>query len=154
MFVSSPVLTGINRGAATLYNANGHVHSELQVLANVNYAWNLDAPGSVDPIGFHGRTLQEEATRYAQGQRRSDYLYGRFLESACTALYGTRGAPCMVALFRLERDSGPILAVPAWIDLQWKNAGFDWQAQIDRNVQAARWWNRRSVNATRRRRPI
>jgi hypothetical protein len=136
MFVSSPVLTGINRGAATLYNANGHVHSELQVLANVNYAWNLDAPGSVDPLSLPGKSMQEEAVRYALGQRHSDYLYGSFLESACKTLYGERAAPSLVALFRLERDSGPILAVPAWIDLQWKNAGFDWQAQAERNMQA------------------
>jgi hypothetical protein len=138
MFVSSPVLTGINRGAATLYNANGHVHSELQVLANVNFAWNLDAPGSVDPVSLPGTSLQAEAVMYALGQRHSEYLYGPFLESACKTLYGDRAAPSLVALFRLERDSGPILAVPAWIDLQWKNAGFDWPAQAERNVQAKR----------------
>ena len=40
LFVSSPVLTETFRGAATLYNFNGHVHCELQVLANANYAWN------------------------------------------------------------------------------------------------------------------
>jgi hypothetical protein len=136
MFVSSPVLTATDRGAATLYNFNGHVHSELQVLANVNYAWNCRAPGSVDPLGFHGRALQDEASRYAAGVRHSDFLYGRFLDSACARLYGGEAAPWMAALFRLERDKGPILAVPAWIDYQWKNAGFDWRAQAERNLQA------------------
>ena len=136
LFVSSPVLTATNRGAATLYNFNGHVHSELQVLANVNYAWNCRAPGSVDPLAFHGRALQDEATRYAAGTRHSDFLYGRFLDSGCAALYGRRAAPSMAALVRLEREKGPILAVPAWIDFQWKNAGFDWRAQAERNRQA------------------
>jgi len=136
MFVSSPVLAGIYEGANTLYNFNGHVHSELQVLANVNYAWNRRAPGWVDPRGFRGRALQDEASRYAAGARHSDFLYGRFLESACETLYGKQAAPSMVALFRLERDKGPILAAPAWIDHQWNNAGFDWRAQAERNLQA------------------
>jgi len=136
MFVSSPVLTGIYEGANTLYNFNGHVHSELQVLANVNYAWNRRAPGWVDPMGFRGRALQDEASRYAVGARNSDFLYGRFLESACAALYGKQAAPSMAALFRLERDKGTILAAPAWIDHQWNNAGFDWRAQAERNLQA------------------
>jgi len=53
LFVCSPVLTGTFRGAGTLYNFNGHCFSELQVLANANYAWNHRAPGSVDPTQFH-----------------------------------------------------------------------------------------------------
>ncbi|NUQ64936.1 MAG: hypothetical protein HUU20_20935 [Pirellulales bacterium] len=138
MFVSSPVLTGIDEGAATLYNFNGHVHSEVQVLANVNYAWNHHAPGSVDPLRFPGRRLHEEALQYAVGARHSEFLYGRFLDTACEALYGKQAAPWMAALFRLERDRGSVLAVPAWVDHQWKNAGIDWRAQAERNLQAKR----------------
>jgi hypothetical protein len=138
LFVSSPVMTEINRGAATLYNANGHVHSELQVLANVNYAWNCRAPGGVAPSAFRGKALQEEAFRYAAGARHSEFLYGPFLESACAALYGRRATPAMVALFRMERDRGSLLVVPAWIDLAWQNAGFDWRGQIERNREGKR----------------
>lgn len=136
MFVSSPVLTSIWRGAGTLYNFNGHVHSELQVLANVNYAWNHRAPGSVDPATLAGPGLRAEASRYSAGLRHSDFLYGRFLDAACAALYGPKAAPSMAALFRLERDKGPIWPVVAAIDRQWKNASYDWRAQADRNLQA------------------
>ncbi len=72
MLVSSPVLTEIYRGANVMYNFNGHVHSEVQVLANVNYAWNHHAPGWVDPMPFQGRALQAEASQYASGLKHSD----------------------------------------------------------------------------------
>jgi hypothetical protein len=136
MFVSSPVLTAAWRGAGTLYSFNGHAHSEVQVLANVHYAWNHRAPGSVEPAGFPGIALRQEASRYSTGQRHSEFLYGRFLEAACIALYGEKAAPSMAALFRLERDKGPILALVAGIDYQWKNAAYDWRAQAGRNQDA------------------
>ena len=136
MLVSSPVLTGTYRGAGTLYNFNGHVFSELQVLANVNYAWNHRAPGSVDPSRFTGPSLRQEASRYSTGRQHSEFLYGRFLETACAALYGEQAGPWMAALFRLERDKGPIVPLVAWIDYQWKNAAYDWRGQADRNLQA------------------
>jgi formylglycine-generating enzyme required for sulfatase activity len=44
MFVSSPVLTAAYRRSGVLYSFNGHAFSELQVLANVNYAWNPRGP--------------------------------------------------------------------------------------------------------------
>ena len=136
MFVSSPVLTGTDRGAGTLYNFNGHAHSELQVLANVNYAWNCRAPGAVDPGQFPGAALRQEAARYSSGSRQSDFLFGRFLDTACAALYGEKAAPAMAALFRLERAKGPIVPLAAGIDYQWTNAAYDWRAQSDRNLQA------------------
>jgi hypothetical protein len=136
MFSSSPVLTDTFRGCGTLYNFNGHVFSELQVLANANYAWNLHADGWVDPSRFPGGLLREEATKYSTGQRHSDFLYGRFLDAACAALYGDKAATFMGDLFRMERDKGPIVPLVAWIDYQWKNAAYDWRGQAERNQQA------------------
>jgi hypothetical protein len=136
MFVSSPVLTGTYGGAATLYNFNGHAFSELQVLANANYAWNHRAPGAVDPGRFPGPALQAEAAGYAAGRKHSDYLYGRFLEKACGALYGQGAAPIMASLIRLERDAGPVVPTAAWVDYQCRNAAYDWRGQARRNREA------------------
>jgi hypothetical protein len=44
----------------------------------------------------------------------------------------------MAALFRLERDQGPIVPLAAGIDYQWKNAAYDWRAQAARNLEARR----------------
>jgi hypothetical protein len=139
MFVSSPVLTETFRGAGTLYNFNGHVHSELQVLANANYAWNYRSPGAVDPRQFAGGELREEASRYASGGRQSDYLYGPFLPAACAALYGEAAAEPMAAFYRLERQAGPILPCVAWIDAHCQDAAYPWQAQAERNMSAKAW---------------
>jgi hypothetical protein len=136
LLVSSPVLTGTYRGVGTLYNFNGHVFSELQVLANVNYAWNHRAPGSVDPGEFHGAALREEAARYSSGRQHSEYLYGQWLDVACAALYGKPSAPFMANFFRLERDHGPIMPLAAWVDYHWKDASYDWRGQADRNRSA------------------
>jgi hypothetical protein len=136
MFVSSPVLTETFRGAGTLYNFNGHVHSELQVLANANYAWNHHAPGALDPRQFPGDALRQEASRYASGERQSDFLFGPFLPAACAALYGEEAAAPMAALYRLERQKGPILPCMVWIDAHWQDAAYPWQAQADRNLEA------------------
>ena len=136
MFVSSPVLTGTYRGAGTLYSFNGHVHSEVQLLANANYAWNHRAPGAVDPRQFAGPALRQEASRYSTGAKHSEFLVGRFLETACAALYGEKAAPWMVALFRLEREKGPIIPLAAGIDTRWKNAAYPWRAQAERNLEA------------------
>jgi hypothetical protein len=138
LLVSSPVLTGTYRGAGALYNFNGHAFSEVQVLANVNYAWNNRAAGSVDPSGFPGALLRAEATRYSTGAKHSDFLYGRFLETACAAAYGEKAAPAMAELLRLERTKGPIVPLVAWIDYQWQNAAYDWRGQADRNLEARR----------------
>jgi hypothetical protein len=136
MFVSSPVLTETYRGAATLYNFNGHVHCEPQVLANVNYAWNHRAPGAVDPRQFAGAALQQEAERYAGGAKQSAYLFGPFLEAACAALYGEAAAAPMTAFYRLERQEGPILPCVAWIDANWQDPAYPWRAQAERNRRA------------------
>jgi hypothetical protein len=77
-----------------------------------------------------------EAFAYSTGQRHSEFLYGRFLDVACASLYGERAAPSMAALFRLERDKGPIVPVVAWIDSQHRNAAYDWRGQADRNREA------------------
>lgn len=136
MFTSSPVLTDTFGGCGTLYNFNGHAFSELQVLANVNYAWNHHAAGWVDPGRYSGGLLREESTRYSTGRRHSEFLYGRFMDAACAALYGDKAAPLMADLFRLERNKGPIVPLVAWIDYQWKNAAYDWLGQAERNQQA------------------
>jgi hypothetical protein len=136
MFVSSPVLTETFRGAGTLYNFNGHVHGELQVLANANYAWNHRAPGAVDPRQFPGDKLRQEASRYSSGACHSDYLFGPFLPLACAALYGQPAAAPMAAFYRLERQKGPILPCVAWIDAHYRDATYDWRGQADRNLQA------------------
>jgi hypothetical protein len=136
MFVSSPVLTESYHGAATLYNFNGRVHSELQVLANANYAWNHRAPGSVDLRWFAGAALRQEASRYSSGAKHSEFLFGRFLETACAGLYGQDAAEPMAAFYRLEKQQGPILPWVIWIDGHWREAAYPWQAQADRNWQA------------------
>jgi hypothetical protein len=136
LFVSSPVLTATYAGAGTLYQFNGHAHSELQVLANANFAWNHRAPGWVDPMPFAGAALRQEAARYARGARHSEFLYGRFLDTACAALYGDKAGARIAGLYRLERDRGPILPLAAGIDFQWKNTRYDWRAQAERNHQA------------------
>jgi len=136
MFVSSPVLASTFRNAATLYFFNGHAHCELQVLANANYAWNHRAAGAVDPAQFPGAALREEASRYSRGLKHSDYLYGHFLDTACKALYGDKAAPYMAALFRFERQHGPIWPLAAAIDRLWGSAVYDWQGQAQRNLQA------------------
>ncbi|MCL5096028.1 MAG: glycoside hydrolase family 20 zincin-like fold domain-containing protein [Candidatus Omnitrophica bacterium] len=135
LLVSSPVLTGIFNGAHILYNFNGQVHSEVQVLANVNYAWNCNAPGSVSPQEFAGRTLETAAQEYANGIRRSDYLYGPFLETACERLYGRAAAPYLERMFRFERDKGQLLPVLTAIEAI-PPTGYDWAAQAERNRQA------------------
>ncbi len=138
MLVSSPVLTEIYRGASVIYNFNGHVHSEVQVLANVNYAWNHHAPGCVDPMPFEGRALQAEASQYASGLKHSDYIYGRFLSAACAKLYGEKAAPYMAQMFRLEKEKGPILSVmTALVTHHMRNKSpYDWAAQAERNRRA------------------
>jgi hypothetical protein len=136
LFTSSPVLTGTFAGVGTLYNFNGHVFSEPQVLANANYAWNHRAPGAVAPGKFAGSALREEAARYSAGQRHSECLYGDFLETACAAVYGEKAGTIMADVLRLERDKGPVVPLVAWIDYQWKNAAYDWRGQADRNLQA------------------
>ncbi|MCL5098688.1 MAG: glycoside hydrolase family 20 zincin-like fold domain-containing protein [Candidatus Omnitrophica bacterium] len=136
LLVSSPVLTGIFHGATTLYNFNGQVHSEVQVLANVNYAWNNRAPGSIDPQGLPGRALEAAAQGYAGGAKHSDYLYGPFLETACERLYGGEAAPYLAQMYRLERDQGPLLPVLTAIEVI-PPAGYDWAGQAKRNRQAA-----------------
>jgi len=70
LFVSSPVLSGIFQGAGTLYNFNGRVFSEIQVLANANYAWNRRAPGWVDPAIPRRRPAQRGAQYSAAGATR------------------------------------------------------------------------------------
>jgi hypothetical protein len=136
MFVSSPVLTETYRGAGTLYNFNGHAHCELQVAANANYAWNHRAPGWVDPARIAGAELRREASRYSSGAKHSPFLFGRFLEAACAAIYGRRAGPWMAAFFRRERDTGPIVPLAAGIDLQSNSNAFDWLAQARRNIEA------------------
>ena len=144
MLVSSPVLTETYRGAEVLYNFNGHVHCEVQVLANVNYAWNYSAPGSVDPMQFEGQALEAEALRYERGSTTSDYMYGRFLTEACAKLYGRKAAPYMAEMFRLEREQGYILPVMSVLPVLtgkvghwWKDPKyFDFLLQEERNGQA------------------
>ncbi len=114
LFVSSPVLSGIFQGAGTLYNFNGRVFSEIQVLANANYAWNRRAPGWVDPGQFHGGALRSEAAQYSAARRHSAFLYGPWLEAACGALYGRRRRRS----WRVSegRDHCPIMRWRQWID--------------------------------------
>jgi hypothetical protein len=141
LLVSTPVVTGTYRGAATMYNFNGHVFSEIQALANVNYAWNHDAPGSLDPGQFAGALLREEVSRYSKGRQHSEFLYGRFLDYACAELYGRNAAPSMAEVFRLDRDKGPVVPLVAWIDRNartqteygGKDPRYDWRAQAERN---------------------
>ena len=71
-----------------------------------------------------------------QAQRHSDFLFGRFLDAACAALYGERAAASMAAMFRLECDKGPILPCVAWIDFHWQDSAYPWRAQAERNRQA------------------
>jgi hypothetical protein len=136
LFVSSPVLSDTFRGCGTLYNFNGHTFSDLQVLANGNYAWTLHASGWVDPVKFPGDSLRKEAIQYSKGLRHSEFLYGQFIETACIALYGEKAAPFMIQLFRLEREEGAIVPLVAWIDYQKNNSKYDWQGQAWRNQQA------------------
>lgn len=136
MLVSSPVLTETFRGSGVLYNFNGHAFSEVQVLANANYAWNHRAPGWVDPALLAGAQLAAEAHRYATGAAHSEYLYGRFLETACTRLYGGEAAPFMADVFRLERDRGPICPTISWLERLAANGQYDWRGQAARNLAA------------------
>jgi len=136
MLVSSPVLTDAFRGSGVLYNFNGHAFSEVQVLANANYAWNHRAPGWVDPEAMAGVRLAAEAQRYATGAAHSEYLYGRFLETACARLYGREAAKCMADMFRLERDRGPICPTIRWLERLATNSRYDWQGQAARNLAA------------------
>jgi hypothetical protein len=136
MFVSSPVLTAAYRRSGVLYSFNGHAFSELQVLANVHYAWNHRASGWVDPAPLAGAALAAEAQRYATGAARSEHVYGSFLDTACARLYGRRAAPWMAKMFRLERDRGPLCPTIVWLERLAANAAYDWQGQAARNVAA------------------
>ena len=136
MLVSSPVLTETYRGAQVLYTFNGHVHGEALVLANVNYAWNYRAPGSVDPMRFDGIALRSEASQYACGGKHSDYLCGPLLAAVCAKLYGEKAAPHMADMFRLEREKGVLLPVLTALETYWKDPNYGWKAQAERNCQA------------------
>ncbi|NLF09320.1 MAG: hypothetical protein GX594_15275 [Pirellulaceae bacterium] len=135
MLNSSPVLTEVFRGSGELYNFNGHVHSEVQVLANVNYAWNHRAPGWVDSAEYPGRSFDNVAVEYMTGKRQSEELYGRFLDAACAKLYGEKAAPHMAAMFNLERTSGPLLPVLIVME-RLRHSNYDWKSQARRNLQA------------------
>jgi hypothetical protein len=136
MLVSSPVLTEIFRGSGVLYNFNGHAFSDVQVLANANYAWNHRAPGWVDPEPLAGTKLAAEAQRYATGAAHSEHLYGHFLETVCARLYGREAAECMADVFRLERDRGPICPTVSWLERLATNGQYDWHGQAARNLAA------------------
>lgn len=145
VLVSSPVLTDVYRGTDVLYNANGHVHSEAQVLANVNYAWNLHAPGWVNPATLAGRALEKVAQEYANATRHSDYLYGPFLEAACAKLYGKKAAPHMVKMFDLERNKGPLMPVLIAME-RMPTTGYDWKGQAERNLEAKQFVDRALID--------
>ena len=136
MLVSSPVLTAMYRSCGVLYNFNGHVHCEVQALANVNYAWNNDAPGWVDPMSFKGKALMDEAFAYAKSVKHSDYIYGAFLEKACADVYGPKAAHYLAQMLRLERDKGPIWPVLIWQEAKKDKSDYDWKSHVDRNLQA------------------
>jgi len=141
IMVSTPVFVGINRGAGEYWSFNGHVHSDVLVLANANYAWNVDAPGAIDPMQFQGHALRDEVFEYAYGRRDSEFLYGRFLDQACRRVYGRRAGVHMARLLRYERDHGALDNI-AVLD-KWFSHGsekhlmrYDYRAQARRNREA------------------
>jgi hypothetical protein len=136
LLVSSPVLTAAYRGCGVLYPFNGHAFSEVQVLANVNYAWNHQAPGWIDPAPWAGAALAAEAQRYGTGAARSEFLDGPFLDAACARLYGSHAAPAMAQMFRVERDRGPLCPTILWLERLAADGRYDWQGQAARNGAA------------------
>jgi hypothetical protein len=83
-----------------------------------------------------GAQLAAQVQRYATGAVHSEYLYGRFLETACARLYGREAAKCMADVFRLERDRGPVCPTVSWLERLAADGRYDWQGQAARNLAA------------------